>query len=71
MKKLLILFVRSFFIILPALCIVNIAALTVDCIFNGFASYGERLAGLPYLAYAIISLLITAVLTTVIGIRTK
>ena len=74
MKKFLVLFLlflKTFFIAFFGLCLCNIIALTVSCFFSGFASFGERIADLPYPVYAVFSLILAAVLAIVIKVKTK
>ena len=71
MKSQLILFLEIFLIFLLGFILCNICAVIFDCVFDGFNSFLNRIADLPYWLYVIFSFLISAVLAVVICRKTK
>lgn len=53
------------------ICLACVAAVTIDCIFEGFNSYLERIINLPFLLYLLFSFAFSTVLTIVIKSRTR
>ena len=57
------LFIFSFAIVFAAIVLANVFAVFFDCVFNGFNNFTSRLCDLPYLLYALISLVFSTVFT--------
>ena len=71
MKEWLILFLKSFSIIVAGFILCNICAVTIDCLFDGFDCFLKRILDLPYLLYACFSVGISVTFTTITVNKTK
>ena len=71
MKKRLLLFIKIFFITFCGFCLANIFAVIIPCFSNGFTSFAELIADLPYLLYGAFSLVIAAILVFVFTLKAK
>lgn len=65
------LFIEFFAIILIGFCLCNAIAITIDCIFDGFNSFWERIMNLPFILYLGFSFVISIVLTIFIYRKTR
>ena len=66
-----VLFLEFLGIIFIGFCLCNIMAVTINCIFDGFDSFLERIMDLPFLLYLIFSFVISAVLAIFLQRKTK
>lgn len=66
-----VLFLEFFGILFAGFCLCSAIAVAIDCIFEGFASFGERILDLPFLLYLGFSFVISIVLTIVIQSKTR
>ena len=53
-------------ILFAGFCLCNTMAVTIDCIFEGFDPFWERVADLPFLLYLGFSFVVSTALTIVI-----
>lgn len=61
-----VLFIEAFAIMFAGFVLCNISAITIDCLFNGFQSFANRLFELPYFLYLLFSLIISFIFTLLI-----
>lgn len=66
-----VLFLEFFGILFVGFCLCNVIAVTVDCVFDGFNSFLEKIIDLPFLLYLGFSFVISIVLTIVMQSKTK
>ena len=66
-----VLFIEFLAIIFAGFCLCNVLAITIDCVFDGFNSFWERIMNLPFLLYLGFSFVISIVLTIPIYRKTK
>lgn len=71
MKEWLILFLKSFLIILAGFILCNICAVTMDCLLNGFNNFRQHVFDLPYLLYVCLSVGVSAIFTITAANKTK
>lgn len=71
MKDWLILFLKSILIVFAGFVLCNICALTIDCVFDGFDSFFERVWDLPYIMYACFSAAISIIFTITVANKRK
>ena len=64
-------FLELFGILFVGFCLCNAIAVTIDCIFDGFNSFWERIMDLPFSLYLGFSFVISIVLAIVIQSKTK
>ena len=65
------LFLEFFGILFVGFCLCNVIAVTIDCVFDGFNSFLEKIMDLPFLLYLGFSFVISIVLTIVMQSKTK
>ena len=66
-----VLFLEFFGILFVGFCLCNVIAVTIDCVFDGFNSFLEKIMDLPFLLYLAFSFVISIVLTIVMQSKTK
>ena len=66
-----VLFIEFLAITFAGFCLCNVIAITIDCVFDGFDSFWERIMNLPFLLYLGFSFVISIVLTIPIYRKTK
>ena len=66
-----VLFLEFFGILIVGFCLCNVIAVTIDCVFDGFNSFLEKIMDLPFLLYLGFSFVISIVLTVVMQSKTK
>ena len=66
-----VLFLEFLGILFVGFCLCNAIAVTIDCIFDGFNLFWERIMDLPFLLYLGFSFVISIVLVIVIQSKTK
>lgn len=63
MKGLCIFFLQTLLIVFAGFVICNICAVVIKDVFDGFGLFMEQIADLPYVLYALFSLVISGLLT--------
>ena len=66
-----VLFLVFFGILFVGFCLCNVIAVTIDCVFDGFNSFLEKIMDLPFLLYLALSFVISIVWTIVMQSKTK
>ena len=66
-----VLFLEFFGILFIGFCLCNVIAVIIDCVFDGFNSFLEKIMDLPFLLYLGFSFVISIVLTIVMQSKTK
>ena len=66
-----VLFLEFFGILFVGFCLCNVIAVTIDCVFDGFNSFLEKIMDLPFLLYLGFSFVISIVLTIVMQNKTR
>ena len=69
--RLFILFLEFLVILFAGFCLCNAIVIIIDCIFDGFNSFWERIMDLPFILYLGLSFIISIVSTTLIYRKTR
>lgn len=66
-----VVFLEFFGILFLGFCICNTVAVVIDCVFDGFNSFFEKITDLPFLLYLCLSFVASILWTIVLKSKTR